>query len=174
MSDQTQDAPTEIEHETDTAHDRGQEVEREIGKLTEDLAANKPPEPVPTPSESAPRIWESWPVALVAIVIAVVMTIFNLTGYGLARRASEPPTPRELQQTSDLELLALIGYIEEYREDHGRLPSNVDQLEIDFGSTAVDYEMVNDTEFIVMVSRNGLSSTFDSRTETDKSPSAID
>ena len=170
MDDEPLTAEAENEEIVDTAPVSGEEVEREISELTEDLAAAKPAEaPQPKP-EQQPSFWRSWPVAAVALAVAVVMTVANLAGLGPWARGPEPLTNPEQQRLSELELLALVGYIEDYRDQHGRLPGTIDVLEIDFGTAVAEYDRVDETDFVVAISRGDIRRTFDSRLEPDEPP----
>ena len=151
--------------------DHGEEVEREIGDLTETLKSREQPAG-PAPQSTAPPFWRSWPVAISALLVAVVLTAANLAGLGPYRRSPPEPTAREQEHINELELLALVGYIEDYRAEHGRLPDSVDQLDVDFGTTVVDYELIDEDEFVVTVSKGRVLGTYDSRRPQSEPPSS--
>lgn len=149
----------------------GHEVEQEIGQLTEDLAASKNGEhPPQQPPQAAPSIWRSWPVAVFLMTISVAVTIANFAGWGPFQRDPTPLTQQQEQRVSELELLALVGYIEDYQEDKGRLPQNLESLEIDLGESVVVYELINNEDYMVTVSRGEVQQTFDSRRGATEPP----
>jgi len=141
-------------------------VEQEIGELTENLATSKEePAPHRQTQPGAPSLWRSWPVAVVLLVIAAGLTAANLAGWGPFQRI-QPPIPELVQQLSELELLVLVGYIEDYQEEHGRLPQTLGQLDVDFGDTVVEYDDVGDQNFVVTVTKGEMRRSYDSRDAT--------
>lgn len=151
--------------------DQGVDVERKIGELTDELAAARPAPAAPSPRKpAATPFWRSLPVAIVALLIAIAMTVANLVGWGPLQGGPAPPTPAEERQTHELELLALVGYIEDYRADHDRLPGELDELELDLGDAAAEYDLVDDGQFVVALIKNGERRTYDSRLEPSDGP----
>jgi hypothetical protein len=156
----------------DESHDStqsGEDVEAEIGELTKDLAKSKEePPPRSTPSKG-PSLWRSWPIAAVLLAIAAGLTVANIAGWGPFQRI-QPPSPQQVQWQTELELLVLIGYIEDYQEDHGRLPQTLEQLDVDFGDTVVEYVEYADAGergFVVTVTKKGkVRLSYDSRDAT--------
>jgi len=156
-----------VDHE-----DHGEEIEREIGDLTETLASQKPPSgPSDASQFKATSFLRSWPVAIVALLFSIALTVVNLAGWGPFQRVSEQPTQREYDQKNELELLALVGYIEDYRVDHGQLPDAVEQLGIDLGDRSVEYEVFDEGDFVVTLINGPVVGSYDSRRQTSGAPS---
>lgn len=142
-----------------------EEVEKEIGELTKDLATPKEAPP-PTPARPrGPSLWRSWPIAAVLLVIAAGLTVANIAGWGPFQRI-QPPSPQQVQWQTELELLVLVGYIEDYQEEHGRLPQTLEQIDLDFGDTAVEYVEAGDRSFVVTVTKGEVRLSYDSRYAT--------
>ena len=138
-----------------------EEVEKEIGELTKDLAT---PKEAPPPTPARPR-GPSWPIAAVLLVIAAGLTVANIAGWGPFQRI-QPPSPQQVQWQTELELLVLVGYIEDYQEEHGRLPQTLEQIDLDFGDTAVEYVEAGDRSFVVTVTKGEVRLSYDSRYAT--------
>jgi len=154
-----------VDHE-----EHGERIEREIGNLTETLASQKPPAPSDASQPKAPSFWRSWPVAIAILLFSIALTVVNLAGWGPFQRVSEQPTQREYDQKNELELLALVGYIQDYRVDHGRLPEAVEQLGIDLGDRTVEYEVFDESDFVVTLTTGPVVGSYDSRLEASSPP----
>lgn len=149
-------------------------IEEEIGLLTEDLAATKESAPPPPAAPRGPSLWRSWPVAAVLSAIAAAMTIAHLMGLGPYRHGPPPRTPQQQQQQGELELLALVGYIEDYQEEHGRPPRTLDQLDLDVGDLVFDYEPFGEEDFVVSLTKGGALHSYDSRQPAAEPPLPTD
>jgi hypothetical protein len=138
------------------------DVEKEIGELTRDLATNTNERPPAPTQPSGPPLWRSTPVAVLLLVIAAGLTVANVVGWGPYQRG-QPPISHQTEKLAELEMLILVDSIADYQEEHGRLPQTLEQLDLDFGDTVVEYVEAGDGGFVVSVSKGEVRRSYDSR-----------
>lgn len=166
MEGENPTAKQEVDQPIEAAPLSGEAVENEIGELTRGLAGKDAEDtPRPREPEPGPSFWRSWPVAIVALLISGALTVLNIAGLGPYKRGPAQPSTTEIEQTHELELLALVGYIEDYREQRGRLPSNLADLEVDLAGVETEYRVIDEADFVVSVIKGPVTKTFDSRIE---------
>lgn len=137
-------------------------VEEEIRSLGDTLAsrAHDDRKQAGEALSARKRAWATWPLAAVLVVVAALVTTLNVTGVGYFERALPPPEPQAVERGLEADLLAAVGYVEDYRTEHGRLPDTVEDLGMaseDFG-----YRRVGE-DYVVTVARGAMTREHDSR-----------
>jgi hypothetical protein len=102
----------------------------------------------------------TWPVAVLLIVVTVVLTGMNLAGIGFFRASLPAPTQEEISDGLELDLLAAVGYVEDFATENGRLPSSAEEMGLAGDEFA--YEPLADG-YRIVAERDGQRREYDSR-----------
>lgn len=139
----------------------GAAVEGEILDLVDTLAKDQPREPRPVRRRGPMHQWIGLVLAIAVVVIGAGLTAANLAGMGPFDRGRTAPGPEDVRQQLELDLLASVGYVESFRDDHGRLPVSLDEVDID-APADLSYQRISDDRFIVTLGQAPSSLSYDS------------
>jgi hypothetical protein len=132
---------------------------RELGQTVSSRAANESAA-ADVANERSERKVATWPVAAVLVVITAGLTAMNVAEVGIFRRSAPPPDPAEISRGLEVELLAAVGYVEDYRTEHGRLPGSLEAM----GLGGDEFEFTpTDDGYRIVVAREGQRREYDSR-----------
>ena len=138
------------------------DIEHEIESLSRKVSSDTRATAVAAEKASrrATKSLASWPLAGLLVLIALALTVMNVMGIGHFRRTLPEPTPAERADWLQADLLAAVGYVEDYTTEHGRIPNSVQEMGLAGDEFA--YEPLADG-YLIVVERDGLRQEYDSR-----------
>jgi len=153
------------QNDADELPSENKDVDQEIHSLTTALGAEDSANDVPdAPAKARIAPWRSWPAAIILLIVAAALTVANVVGVGAFKSQVPEPSAAEIEEQLRLELLATMGYIDDYREEHGVLPSNLTKLDSEPGE-GVEYQLVDEATYLLTAAHDSTRITYDSKVD---------
>lgn len=152
----------EPEHLSERHTDAADEEIGELAASLDEAPSRRPPQRV-----AGRRPVFGPAAATVLALVAVCVTAANIAGWGPFARAVPDPTPAEVNRQLRLDLLATIGYVEAFRERHGRIPSSFAEA-VDEAPAGIDLDPVGSDSYVLTAGRRGVTVRYDSRLGLDE------